>query len=158
MLASALQPHQCSCITRYLDLGTCPCFLPNEKMPKLGATYFSQWKAPSPLPLGVNIHPSVCETQARCLLPSAPALSTYLLWWPGCGSQSIRKAANACQLYLVNKCHLFTPKFFPRLPGSHELRMSGDGTLIDLEDLAHIRGQWSCMFCRLRNQLKGAKK
>ena len=46
--------------------------------------------------------------------------------------------------------------FFSRLLASHELHMSGDGTLIYWDVM--LRGQWSCMFCRLRNQLKGWKK
>merc|ERR1719175_62827 len=40
MLASALQPHQCSCITRYLDLGTCPCFLPSAKNAQTSCNLF----------------------------------------------------------------------------------------------------------------------
>ena len=84
MLASALQPHQCSCITRYLDLGTCPCFLPSAKN-ALTRCYLFLAGVGGPsghlvhCPLGVNLHLSTCYP----LRPKYKHGACYLVPLPG---------------------------------------------------------------------------
>ena len=88
MLAlSALQPNQCSCITRYLDLATCPCCLPSVPH-YLWSTNTLRCQS---LTLAILCALSTCTvpvTQLAC-----PSHSILIVGWRR--SQSIRKAVSA---------------------------------------------------------------
>ena len=114
MLASALQPHQCSCITRYLDLGTCPCFLPSAKN-ALTRCYLFLAGVGGPsghlvhCPLGVNLHPSTCyplrpkyKHGACYLVPLPLSLLLVIRAWVSIQTKSCQCAP--VPAYLVNKC------------------------------------------------------